>query len=222
MTDLLKNRDWIRWASIAEDLPLLAEAAPGPFLEAIERDINRPESAIVKLFEQASNAPFALNRHFRLLSALEGLAWRPQHLSRVSQILAALDERTPREASGNSAFLSLIYIFLPWLPQTTASVEQRIAVLERIVMYHPEAAWRLLIGLLPNQQSISTGIHQPIWRNWALGWSGRTSTIAHWKQLTESARLLFEQLGDDLNRWIELIKHVQDLPGSASRDSSIV
>ena len=83
---------------------------------------------------------------------LEGLAWSQEHLSRVSRILAALDERTPREASGNSAFRSLIYIFLPWLPQTTASVEQRIKALEKLAKYHPEAAWRLLIGLLPNQQ----------------------------------------------------------------------
>ncbi len=218
VTDLLKNRDWIRWASIAEELPLLAEAAPGPFLEAIERDINRPGSSIVKLFEQGSEAPFSWNRYIWLLSALEGLAWSPEQLSRVSRTLAALDERTPREASGNNAFRSLIYIFLPWLPQTTASVEQRIKALEKLVKDHPEAAWRLLIGLLPNQQPISTGIHQPLWRDWALGWSGRTATIADWKQLAESARLLFKQLGDDLGRWIELIKHVQDLPGPAQAE----
>lgn len=212
VTELLKDRDWVRWASIAEELPLLAEAAPDAFLQAVERDINRPESAIVKLFEQGSEAPFAWNRYIWLLSALEGLAWSPEHLSRVSRILAALDERTPREASGNSAFRSLLYVFLPWLPQTTASVEQRIQALESLDEEHPKAAWRLLIGLLPNQQPISTGIHQPLWRDWALGWSGRTATIAYWKQLMESARLLFKRLGDDLDRWVELIKHVQDLP----------
>jgi transcriptional regulator with XRE-family HTH domain len=218
VTDLLKNGDWIRWASIAEELPLLAEAAPGPFLEVVERDITRPESALVKLLEQASNEPFALNRHIWLLSALEGLAWSSQYLSRVSQILAALDERTSREATGNSAFRSLLYVFLPWLPQTTASVEQRIKALGKLVRVHPEAAWRLLIGLLPNQQPMWADIRQPLWRDWAVGWTARTSPITEWQQLVESARLLFERLGDDLGRWIELIEHVQDLPDPAQAE----
>ena len=63
-----------------------------------------------------------------------------------------------------------------------------------------------------------TDIHQPLWRDWVLGWTGRTATVAYWKQLVESARLLFKQLGDDLGRWIELIKHVQDMPGPAQAE----
>jgi transcriptional regulator with XRE-family HTH domain len=216
--ELLNNQGWIRWASLSDQLPFLAEAAPDAFLAAIERDLKRPEPALVKLFEQESNVLLALNPHVWLLSALEVLAWSGEHLPRVSLILAALDEKAPRDASGNSAFRSLLYIFLPWLPQTTAPVEDRIKVLKKLVKDRPKAAWRLLIGLLPNQQPMSTLIRRPLWRDWALVWSGRAPTIAYWQQLLACTRLLIEHVGDDIGRWTEIIEHFEDLPEPVQKE----
>ena len=76
---LLNNQEWFRWASLSHQLPLLAEAAPDEFLAAVERDLRRPEPALVKLFEQESNALLARNPHVWLLSALEVLAWSGEH-----------------------------------------------------------------------------------------------------------------------------------------------
>ena len=58
-------------------------------------------------------------------------------LPRVSMILAALDEKTPRVKSGNSPSRSLLEIFMPWLPQTTAPVEERVKVLQMLVRARP-------------------------------------------------------------------------------------
>jgi transcriptional regulator with XRE-family HTH domain len=211
--ELLDNQDWVRWASLSDVLPLLAEAAPDAFLTAIERDLKRPEPALVELFEPESNTLLALNPRVWLLSALEVLAWSRDYLSPVSLILAALDEKAPRDALGNSAFRSLLYIFLPWPPQTSAPVEDRIRILKKLVKDRPEAAWRLLIGLLPNQQDTSTSIHRPLWRDWALGWSAQVAWGTIWQQVIACAGLLVEQLGDDISRWTDLIERFDDLPG---------
>ena len=108
----------------------------------------------------------AVEHACRASLALEGLAWDRTLLPQVSMILAALDEMTPRVNSGNSASRSLLEIFMPWLPQTTAPIEERVKVLQMLVRGRPEAGWRLLVGLLPNQQAFSTPTYRPLWRDW--------------------------------------------------------
>ena len=103
---------------------------------------------------------------------------------------------------------------MPWLPQTTALVEERVRVLQRLARSRPVAGWRLLFGLLPNQQPISTSIHRrPSWRDWALAWSGRVTPAEYRHQVGACAHLLVEQLGDDVERWKALIQQFENLPG---------
>ena len=102
---------------------------------------------------------------------------------------------------------------MPWFPQTTAPVEERVKVLRMLARRRPDAGWRLLFGLLPNQQSIAMPIHRPSWRDWGLTWSGGVTKAAYWHQVDGCARLLVEQLGDDVDRWKALIKQFEALPG---------
>jgi hypothetical protein len=152
-----------------------------------------------------------------LLSALEGMAWERTLLPRVSFILAALDEMTPRVTSGRSAARSLQETFMPWLPQTTAPIEERVKVLQMLVRRRPEAGWRLLVALLPNQQAFSTATYRPMWRDWALGWNSKVSAASYWQQVEACAHLLIEHLGDDIERWKALIQQFENLPGPVQR-----
>ena len=63
-----------------------------------------------------------------------------------------------------------------------------------------------------------THIHRPLWRDWALAWSGRVPTIAYWQQLLACTRLLIEHAGDDIGRWTQIIKHFEDLPEPVQKD----
>ena len=76
-----------------------------------------------------------------------------------------------------------------------------------------EAGWRLLVGLLPNQYQISMPTPRPSWRDWALAWSSGVTNAAYWHQVDACARLLVEQLGDDVERWKALIEQFENLPG---------
>jgi hypothetical protein len=214
---LLDRHGWLRWASLSSQLTLLAEAAPEAFLDAAERDLKRPKPALVQLFGQGGLLGWPSSTHVGLLSALEGMAWERTLLPRVSIILAALDEMTPGVTSGNSAARSLQEIFMPWLPQTTAPIEERVNVLKMLVRERPGAGWRLLVGLLPNQQAFSTATYRPLWRDWALGWTSKVSTASYWQQFEACAHLLIQHLGDDIERWKVLIQQFENLPGPVQR-----
>jgi transcriptional regulator with XRE-family HTH domain len=212
---LLDRQECLRWVSLSNQLPLLAEAGPEAFLETVERDLKRSGSAVMKLFEQEDSLPWPTSRYASLLWSLEVLAWNRDWLPRVSLILAALDERTSGEKLGSYPSRSLMEIFAPWLPQTSAPAEERIKILKKLVESRRDAGWRLLIGLLPNQLPFSTEIYRPLWRDWALDWVGRPPTTDQWQQAVASAHLLLEQLGEDLERWKEIIRLFEHLPGPA-------
>ena len=87
--------------------------------------------------------------HAGLLWALEGLAWSPDLLPKVSRILARLDEVDSGRKWGNRPAVSLREILLTWYPQTAAGVEERIAVLKSLADHTPAVTWKLLFAMLP-------------------------------------------------------------------------
>ena len=216
---LLEDQEWFRWASLAYQLPLLAEAGPDAFLEAVERDLNRAQPALARLFGDSGDPLFNPIPHTGLLWALEALSWNRALLPRVSLVLASLDEKMPKNPkAGNTPFRSLSQIFMPWFPQTTAPVEERLKVLRMLMQRRPDAGWRLLLALLPNTIATATEIHRPSWRDWALPWSERGMNAGYWHQVSTCARLLVEGMGEDVGRWMALIKHFGHLPAPADRE----
>jgi transcriptional regulator with XRE-family HTH domain len=215
---LLDGQGWLRWASLSYQLPLLAEAAPRAFLEAVEKDLKQTDPALLKLFKQEGDPLFKSNPHTGLLWALEVLAWDRTSLPQVSLVLASLDEKVPKCSSGNSPSRSLLEIFMPWFPQTTAPVAERVGVLRKLVKSRPDAGWRLLLGLLPNQHQISVPTSRPSWRDWALTWSARTTHAEYWHQVGACAHLVVEQLGEDISRWEALIKQFENLPAPVHKE----
>src|SRR4029077_20529208 len=99
---LLDGQGWLRWASLSYQLPLLAEAGPEAFLNAVERHLKQGETALTKLFEETGNALFTSKPHTGVLWALEVLAWHRAYISRVSLILSHLNEMLPNGKSGNN------------------------------------------------------------------------------------------------------------------------
>ena len=223
---LLKGKNWMRWASLSPQLPLLAEAAPDTFLEAAHHDLGTKEPALVKLFEQEGDPYISSSPHTGLLWALEALAWHPDYLSPASRILVHLAELDPKPQSplASRPLRSLLEIFLPWLPQTTASVEERIRVLKDLVRSVPNAGWHLLVGLLPRKQQAAFPTYRPSVRDWALNWSKGGTREESWDpaeyayQTDECARLLVEHMGRDAARWKDLIREFEKLPEAVQKE----
>ena len=193
--ELLKDATWDHWASLNSLLPLLAEAAPDAFLDAIESALqDLDNSPFRELFAQEGRGVLPGENYLTgLLWALETLAWHPDFLPRVAVILADLASIDPGGNWANRPSRSLVDIFFPRHVQTTASLERRKIAVENIRREQPKVAWNLVLSLLPYSQGSTTGCHRPTWQNYIPSdWSEGITNTEYWEQTTTYADLAVE------------------------------
>lgn len=214
--EILKDADWVLWASLNNLLPTLAEAAPDEFLIAVEKSLKNLPCPFDELFAQEGTGVTGCTYISGLLWALETLAWDEQYLTRVCIILSELAGRDPGGSWSNRPGKSLCTILMPWLPQTTAPFEKRKTAVHTIIKELPNVGWSLLIGLLPNQSQISMGSHKPEWRKIIPeDWSEKISNKEYWDQVCFYSLTAVEQAKDDLLKLRQLLEKIDHLPHPA-------
>ena len=158
------------------DFPFYAEAAPEEFFRILEEDLQTPEPKINTLMKPADSGLFGGGcPRTGLLWALEGLAWKPDQLARVSLILAKLAERKITDNWGNTPENSLKSIYRWWMPQTAASLADRKKALETLARRFPAAGWRICLDQFDSSSAIGHYNHRPRWRADASG-AGQPAT----------------------------------------------
>jgi len=209
-----ENATWQRWATLSKFLPLLVEASPDVLLDRFEKDLVRADSQLFKLFEQEGEPLLGTSPHTGLLWALENLAWEPAYLTRAALILARLARLDPGGKLGNRPSRSLTGIFLCWLPQTEASSDQRIRVIDKLLKQEPEVAWKLLLSLLP-EEGCSTPTHKPSYRNWGMSWSKGVTHTEYAQQIVAVADRLLANSKNAPARLESLIENCNRLPATS-------
>src|SRR3546814_16459684 len=68
-----------KWLSQQSDLPLLAEASPRAFLEAVELDLRSDDPQLLAMLRPVKRGGFDSPDRTRLLWALEVIAWNEAH-----------------------------------------------------------------------------------------------------------------------------------------------
>ncbi len=164
VAELFNSDNPLLWKSIEGKFPLLAEASPNEFLNAIEKCIDAEKSPVRSLFEEDPGFMSSQSYHTGLLWALENLAWLPEYFSRATIILAKLSAIDPGGSLSNRPINSLSEIFKPWHYQTNASFDERIEVLKLIAKKETEVAWTLLLRMLPDSHAIGHFTHKMRWR----------------------------------------------------------
>ena len=215
---LLENANWERWASLDALLPLLAEAAPDEFLDAVESALeDLDESPFHELFAQENSGGVGgWNYVSGLLWALETLAWHPDFLSRIAVILSDLASIDPGGNWANRPLNSLADIFLPWHVQTCASLEKRKVAVETVLREQPKVGWELILSLLPHNHGSTSGCHRPTWRNYIpRDWKDSVPNSEYWKQITIYTELAVGLAKATTEKLEELIKRLSDLPKRA-------
>jgi hypothetical protein len=210
------NQDWRLWASLEGVLPLLAEAAPEIFLDAVDSSLKGDGPVVMRLFAEDGEGVFGpRSYHSGLLWALERLAWNPDYLGRTALTLAKLARLDPGGHLSNRPHNSLAGIFRLWHPQTTATPERRARVLSVIAEREPEEGWRLLYDLLPERRGFAIPNAKPSWREWA---PDEMSAVP-WAQIISSTVNITEKLltlvGVNGAKWGSLIGSLADLPKEA-------
>ncbi len=206
---------WQRWASIGSNLPLLAEAAPDEFLKKVSIDLRRTSPQLRFLFQDQSSSAFSEVVHSGLLWALETLSWTPKYLSQSTLALIQLSELDPGGIYTNRPFNSLVEIYLPWMCHTTASVEERIAILSHASRSHPEIVWKLALHLLPgNYPHTSFETNTPRFRRWMDGWNRNPSRGETYVYFRALANLALSLAGKSLERLSLLLRPTIELGDS--------
>jgi hypothetical protein len=215
---ILDDVDWILWASMNDFLPLLAEASPSEFLTAVETALEQTPSAFEELFAQERNgsALFGGNYMTGLLWALETVAWDSDYISRATLCLGQLASLDPGGQSANRPTNSLTTIFVPWFPQTTASLTKRVSAIRTILKEVPDVGWELLLSLLPEQHTFSMGARKPAWRGtipevWRSGVTGPE----YFEQLNAYLELTVSEAKKEFSKLTELVEKIDNLPQPA-------
>jgi hypothetical protein len=207
------------WQSLADVMPLLAEAAPQVFLAAVEDGLRGDDAPVASLFmDSETSAVFGTTSpHVRLLWALQVLCWSPKDFSRAAFVLARLAALDP-EPDGRSRPRPggcLAEAFSLWAPRTCASVQLRLAVVNRLRPRLPDVAWSLMRAMIPTRFAIAGPPHHPRWQDWPRTPPEETDTLA--AAVAEVIARLLDDAGKDASRWTDLVAYV-DVPPFGDHD----
>lgn len=194
--ELLNKANGERWLSLASYLPTLAEAAPDEFLRVVQSSLRMPDAPVTRLITETSDSGFGGRCwHSGLLWALETLGWAPRRLAPVALILAQLSHVPMKGNWGNKPSVSLFGFFRSWLPQTAASLPERIEVLNLLIDRDAEAAIRVLRTLTAVGEQMAFPAHRPKWREDDAG-AGRGVTYDEMYKMLDFARGRLLQLSE--------------------------
>lgn len=211
---LLEGADSDRWLSLSDILRELAEASPEIFLRALEGSLQRQDSPVRRLFtETGGDAVFGQWWHTHLLWALETLAWSPKYLGQVTDILAQLPSSGLPQNLSNRPLNSLVSLFRPWWPQTTAAPEQRLAALDRLLQARNDAAWHLLAALIPKHTTLASANAKPHWRDDDAGAIGSNDSEGFGQYLSEIGARIVAQAHGVPARIAKLIESLDSFEG---------
>jgi addiction module HigA family antidote len=145
------------------DLPRFAEAAPDEFLKLFEADLKTPAPVVLGLLKPAGSGLFSGCPRTGLLWGLECLAWK--HLGRVTALLAQLSRTRIDDNWVNKPIGSLQAIYRSWVPQTAASVDDRMKSLEVLTRRFPDIGWQICIEQFDPHSRIGHFSYKPHWRS---------------------------------------------------------
>ena len=208
------------WASVARELPLLAEAAPAEVLRGLRTCISGSHAFAKSMFADGDDGSDvgsvfpADSPHLRVIEALEVLAWSPDHLDAVVDVLASLTAVDPGGGWSNRPRSSLASIMCLWSPHTSADADARLNAVEMLRRRHGPVAWDLMLSMLPGSHGFQMNVRGPLYRNWKREQDARNE---YWSVVESVGKMLVEDVGKDPDRWKTLVGHVGDLPVSARR-----
>jgi hypothetical protein len=165
--DLLHGADADRWLTLSGHLPLLAEAAPEVFLDAVEEPLNAADSPVMAVFDELDDG-FGQQRshHSPLLWALETLAFSREYMSRAATVLARLTELDPGGRLANRPLESLTSMLHLGIPQGTVDTSNRLDVVDAVRRAAPAVAPKVMSKLVTGYSSGMLIRNGPRYRAW--------------------------------------------------------
>ncbi|MGR6431253.1 hypothetical protein ACU5AY_10090 [Rhizobium sp. PAMB 3174] len=199
-------------ASMKNELWMLMEAAPRPLLAALGELLEGDGTKALGFFSTDDDLFAPTSSHTYVLWALETLAWDPRYLEQVSQLLAKLAKIDPGGRTTNRPINSLRTILLSWAPETHASLEHRLRVIDKTMDAVPEVGWELLMSLLPRSHDTSSPTRKPKFREAGASQQEVLTNGKVWAAQDYVIERVLEQVTGNSSRWIDVIGRLDDWP----------
>ena len=194
------------------DLPGYAETAPDTFLRILEEDLERPEPVVLELLKPASAGTFESPWRTGILWSLERLAWNPRNLVRVVAILARLSRIQIDDSFVNKPINSLSATFRSWIPQTAASIDDRIEAFSGLCRRYPDVGWQLCVQQFAVGREIGQYSDKPRWRNDAASAGEGATRKEYYAFCRKALDLAISWPRHTENTLGDLVEHVSGLP----------
>jgi len=161
-----EGASWELWASLDGLLPLLGEACPDEYLNAL--DVLEREGGQRALLKGSGTDGIELDLHTGLLRSLETLAWSSELLGRVLLALARLAEKDEGGRTGPRPSQTLLGLLVSPARPTSVKSELIPTILDTLRERTPSAAWALMRSMA-TAQGVAVGVPptKPEWRPWA-------------------------------------------------------
>jgi excisionase family DNA binding protein len=201
------------WRSLSNVLPLLAEAAPEVFLDAVHDDLDSPSPILRSMFQDGDESSWVYNSspHTGFLWALETLCWSSRFIVDATRALARLHQLDPGGRLGNRPLTSLQGVLVGWVRQTSAPLDLRVRVLESICRDTPDVGWSLLFALWPETHAIAMPPSAPRFRDWRP--DSQNVSVAEWVEyIGHIVGLALGLAGSDPDRCAQLAENIAPLP----------
>lgn len=209
--ELLNNSNGALWISVDHELPLISEASPTSFLNAVNNSLAKEQPEIMDMFKEVDGFLHSSSNHTGLLWALEGLAWLPEYLRDVSLILLKLSQLDPGGNSSNRPINSLSEIFKSWQYQTLASYEERMEILKYVTTKEDDSSWTILLRMLPSHHGVAHPTHKMRWRIFDKNTNLSYTYQEIWNTHSYVISLLFDLFNNSEDRFSQLINESVNL-----------
>lgn len=149
--DKLKDFDIKRYLTHKCNLHWLAEASPSSFLKFIKNDIKSGSVLLNQLMEVKHKDLSIIGSEIyyaELLFILEALAWDEQYLLEVTDILMYLCSYPNDSNYSNKPKNSLVQIYRLFLPQTYASFDSCLKILQNLSSTYQSLVFELCVDIL--------------------------------------------------------------------------
>lgn len=201
------KKDWRFWASLDQSVMLLAEASPDAFLTNLKIAIESGESDFSDYLRP--NSMMGGTEYAELLWALELCAWSPEYLfpvTRILMLLSAFEDTTSNVV--NQPSNSLWEIFKIWGPQTNATLNERMKILQKLEPEFPQPVWKLLIRMIPGRHEFGHSTYRPRFTDIEQQRSNRN--------IHKEADIVLDEILKRVNKaaylWVDLFDEIFDLP----------
>ena len=206
-----ENNGGSGFGRLSQNLPFLAEASPGKFLEAIELWLEQQDAGALSDVTQADSDPKRLLSAAPFIKrALQCLTWSPEYFGRAARALVRLGDLAVVEADRHDYVEAVTIAVAGWSSFGAGGWQEKIDIVTWMLEKCSSFGWPLVEGLVIQTIGFAHP-PKPLFRDWDAEKESLVAIApAAYRQVVLGAAVRLA--GFDAERWLYLLRAIGRLP----------